>query len=393
MISDNSLLLILIGFILLMRFKSVLLKLILFIYWYPLVTIYLFCLDYPLGGSIDILGRPINEIFAKDALSYAILGYFIFVAVIWNLRTKKFKYKRFKFSESLRVFISILLLITSILAYPKAFGIGDQRWNLIGGPWLVISISLNALLILSFIKFKSISSIIQLTITLILLVGGERVNNLITFFLFFILYSNSSQQKIIEKKLNFSLLFFGSTAVIIAIGAHYWRNGETFKLLQLYSNIISSSTVGDVVHIYLTSFTYLNEKGLDYRPILNEIGSLLYLPNIGGTGKAIIYNFTEILRVYIHNNGGGLFYTEGVLIFGRIGVIIYAFIYGLLVKYLFVSSNKYISIVAIIFFVLQFRIQWYGFMYIYSPIWFSIIMFKLLDLIKKRKNYFIIIEE
>lgn len=393
MIADNSILLILIGFILLMSFKSVLLKLILFIYWYPLITIHLFCAEYPLGGSIDVLGRPINEIFAKDALTYAILGYYIFVAVLWSLRTKRFKFKRLDFSETLRIFIVVLLFITSVLAYPKAFGIGNERWNLIGGPWLVISISLNALLILSFTKLKSVSTIIQVAITLILIVGGERVNSLVTFFLFFIFYTNSNQKKVLEKKLNFSLIFFGSIAIVIAIGAHYWRNGETLQLVLLYKNIISSDTVGDVVHIYLTSFTYLNEAGVDHRPILNEIGSLLYLPKISGTGKSVTHNFTEILRLYLHNNGGGLFYTEGVLIFGRLGVFIYAFLYGWLVKFLFNNKNKYITTITIIFFILQFRIQWYGFMYIYSPIWFSFIMLKLLDLIKKRKDYFIIIEE
>ncbi len=393
MIGVSSILFIVLGFVLLTQFKSILLKLTLFIYWYPLITMYLFCIDYPLGGSIDILGRPINEIFSESALIYAIVGYYCFVGVIWKLRDHKFEYERIEFTESMRFFIALLLLITSVLAYPKAFGLAEQRWNLIAGPWLVISISLNTILFLSFEKLKSLSSIIQILTAVLLIAGGERVNSLTTVLLFFILQTNTDSEIIKEKKLNLSLIIFGSLAVVTAIGAHYWRNGEAFKLLLLYQNIVSSSTVGDVTHIYFSSFTYLNEKGVEIGPVLNEIGSLLYLPGIGGTGENVVYNFTEILREYVYNYGGGLFYTEGVLIFGRLGVPIYAIFYGLFIRILFRYKNHYMSIIAIVFFVLQFRIQWYGFVYIYTPIWFSIVMLKFLNVIKRQQSYFTIIEE
>lgn len=395
MIFEYAIWFLLLGFMLLMTFKSVFLKFILLIYWYPLITIYLYCIGYPLGGSIDVLGRPANELYCISAFEYAVLGFFILVAVLWKIRLEIFEFDRFLFSELFRTFIAIVLIVASAFAYPKAFGIGDQRWNLIPGPWLVISISLNAILLISLRTFKSLASVIQVLISLVLIVGGERANTLVVFLLFFMLYGNKEEETVIEKKLNLPLIIFGSIGVILAIGAHYWRAGQELNQTVFLANLVSSSTVGDVAHIYLTSFGYLAENGIDLRPIVNEVGSMLALPKFGGTGKHIEYNFTEILRNFLFNNGGGLFYSEGVLIFGKIGVLIYSVVYGFLIRLLYKYSKYYwwVAFTMLVFLMLQLRIQWYGFMYIYMPVFFGIIAIKMLELIKVRGDEFQIIEE
>jgi len=119
------------------------------------------------------------------------------------------------------------------------------------------------------------------------------------------------------------------------------------------------------------------------------------LPKFGGTGKHIEYNFTEILRDFLFNNGGGLFYSEGVLIFGKMGVLIYSVVYGLLIRLLYKYSKYYwwVAFTMLVFLMLQLRIQWYGFMYIYMPVFFGIIAIKILELIKARGDEFEIIEE
>lgn len=393
MIFSNGILFLIIGFLALLRFKSIFIKLTLLIYWYPLITLYLFCIEFPLGGSIDHIGRTVYENYSKEAFSYAVLGYFTFVAVIWPIRDRYFTFNRVDFSEGLRTFIAIVLLAVSILAYPKAFGIGNERWNLIAGPWLVIAISLNAILIISFQKFKSISAAIQILLAIILMVGGERVNSLVVFLMFFMLYGSQGIELVKEKKVGAVFIIAASIMFVVGVGAHYWRNGGELSIMLLYKNIMSSSTVGDVAHVYFSSFSYLNDFGIDLRPLLNEIGSIFYIPKIGGTGEQASYNFTEILRSHAHNAGGGLFYTEGVLIFGKIGVIIYGLIYGFLVRFLFQNKRSIVALIAIIFLILQFRIQWYGIMYIYMPIWFSIIAIKFFDIIKNRDNSLELLEE
>tara|TARA_Y100000385_G_C13107340_1_gene649062 strand:+ start:759 stop:1937 length:1179 start_codon:yes stop_codon:yes gene_type:complete len=380
------------GFLALLQFKSIFLKLILLIFLYPLITMYLFCIEVPLGGSIDYIGRTVYESFSKEAFSYAIIGYFTFVAVIWSLRKKYFSFNRIEFSETLRAFISIVLVIVSILAYPKAFGIGSERWNLIAGPWLVISIALNAILIVSFQKFKSVASVLQILLAVLLLVGGERVNSLVVFLMFFMLYGSQGLERVKEKKVGVAFVLAATIIVILGVGAHYWRNGDELNAILLYKNIISSATVGDVTHVYFTSFSYLNDYGIDLRPVLNEIGSMFYIPKIGGTGNQVAYNFTEILRNHAHNAGGGLFYSEGVLVFGKIGVLIYACVYGAIVRFLFNNKHSIVTLTSIIFFILQFRIQWYGIMYVYMPIWFGIVALKFFEIIKNRENTIELIE-
>lgn len=383
------------GLILLISFKSVFLKFILLIYWYPLITMYLFCVGFPLGGSLDVIGRPVHEPYCVTAFEYAVLGFYVLLVVLWKIRDEKLEFERLLFSESFRIFIVGLLLVVSVLAYPRAMGLGSQRWNLIAGPWLVVSISLNAILLVSLKTIKSVSAVVQMVLSLILIIGGERANTLVVFFLFFMLYSDENKDVVEERKMSVFLIFFLSIGVLLAITAHYWRAGEEVNQLVFYSNIISSSTVGDVVHIYFTSFGYLAEKGIDLRPILNEVGSLLYIPGLGGAGVKVKYNFTEILRDYLYNYGGGIFYTEGVLIFGKLGVLVYSFVYGLMIRFLFKYSRStwWVTIMMMIFIMLQMRIQWYGFIYIYTPIMFAIIATRLLNLIRLRGNEFELVEE
>lgn len=394
MIFDNAIIFIVLGAILIVNFKSLFLKFLLLIYWYPLITMYLFCIEYPLWGSIEFIGRPAHEVYAKEAFEIAVIGYFILIIVLWRIRNLKFKFERIEFSESYRTFIAIVLVAISILAYPKAFGIGEGRWNLIAGPWLVASIALNVVLLISLKSIKSLASIIQILLSVVLLVGGERVNTLVVFLLFFMLDSDELTSIVREKKLTFYSLLLGGIGVLMAIGSHYWREGEEVNSLILLQNIISSSTVSDVTHIYFSSFGYLKENGVNLAPVINELASIFSIPKYGGTGENVASNFTEILREYMYNNGGGLFYTEGILIFGKYGVLIYSVIYGYLVRFLFVFSrrNWIVTTIMLAFLVLQLRIQWYGFMYVYMPIWIALVAIKFFSLFKVQEDEYDAIE-
>lgn len=394
MILDYGITLLVLGFFLILNFKSLLLKFFLAIYWYPLITMYLFCIEYPLSGSLEVIGRPAHETYCEEAFETAIIGYFILVMVIWKIRRLKFKFEKIEFSESYRTFIAFALLGTSLLAYPKALGIGTSRWNLIAGPWLSISIALNILLFISLNSIKSVASILQILLSILLIVGGERVNNLIVFLLFFMLSSNRTSTIIKEKKLNIYSLALLIPGILAAISAHYWRAGEEVNTLLLLQNVISSSTVADVTHIYFSAFGYLKEHGVNLAPVVNELASMFYIPKYGGTGHKITSNFTEILRAYLYNNGGGIFYTEGVLIFGKYGIFVYSIVYGYLIRFLFVFSRKNMiaTTMMLAFLILQMRIQWYGFMYVYMPIWFALAAIKFFNLMKLRGDEYKVIK-
>jgi hypothetical protein len=371
----------LIGALLIFKFKSVYLKFILLVYWYPLLTMFLFCLEVPLGSSLDVVGRPAHEEYCDKAFIVALVGYFVFAFTIWSLRDKRFEFKRLRINETSRLILIFFLALISVIAYPKAFGIGDQRWDLIPGPWAVIAIAFNLILVLSFEKLKSISTLLQIFLLFITIKGGERASSLLFFVILFLMHKPLKANIIVENKFKLKTILFFSGLLLVSISAAAWRSGNSITFLYLLYNIVSVHTVKDVVHIYFSSFGYLNDFGLNFYPLLNEIGSILYLPIIGGTGNR--FNFTEILRDYIPNYGGGLFYAEGVLIFGAFGPVIYAFLYGVVLRYLFVKSNLFVSIVFATLIVLQMRFQWYGVVYVYSPIVFSYILIRMLKFLSK----------
>lgn len=375
--SNIWLVLLILGFFLIFKFKSFFLKLVLGVFWYPLVTMYLFCINYDLGGAIDVIGRPIHEAVCVEATQYAIVGYFLLIITIWKIRNVTYSFKKIEISETMRLFIVFLFLIISIIAFPKVFGIGTQRWNLIPGPWPVVFIALNLVLFTSYKSLNQVSSFFHLIILSICFVGGERANSALVFLLFFILVpENNTYIKERRLKYHYFIIFF--LIAVFGIAAQSWRVGSSFSLESLGRNLISLATVRDVVHIYFTSFSYIQTHPLTISPLINEVASIFNIPVYGGTGEHVFLNFTEILRKYLYNLGGGLFYTEGVLVFGKIGVLIYAFLYGALIRMLYTKNKNTLKIsLLLVFIVLQMRIQWYGFLYIYMPVLLTYIFIKI----------------
>lgn len=374
------------GALLIFKFKSVFLKFILFVYWYPLLTMFMFCVGIPLGGSIDVIGRPAHEEYCEYAFIMALLGYFVFVFVIWKLKDSYFSFKRVQIGGFSRVILTVVLLLVAVIAYPKAFGIGSARWNLVPGPWVVLFLSLNTILLLSFNGLKTYSTILHLFVVALTMAGGERVNSIFVIVMLILLEFSWETNQIKERKLNPKLILSLLVVVVIGIIAGIQREGGSFTILRIAFNVLSVHTVRDVVHIYFSSFGYNNDVGLNFYPLLNEIASVFNIPGYGGAGVDISYNFTEILRDYIYNYGGGLFYSEGVVVFGAVGVLIYGFCYGLLFRLLFKYQNIVVSTIFVVLLVLQMRLQWYGLVYIYMPIFFTLLVIYFLKMIKDRSR-------
>ncbi|MGQ1787827.1 hypothetical protein [Saccharicrinis sp. GN24d3] len=376
-------LLILTGLVLVLCFTSNILRVILMTYWYPLLPMLLFCIRIPVGGSLDVIGRPVHQSYCDEALLYALGSFYVFVLFIWKLRREKVSMTTVNVSDNSRLLLCVILFVVAIIAYPRAFGVSDKRWNLLPGQWSVIYLVVNTLLILSLKKIKSISYFIHIGVLIITIKGGERVDSLMVLFLLASFQYDRESNLLKEIKLN-RVKKIGMLAVIIlGISVGYLRGGSTFNVYLLLHNLIAMHTVTDVIHIYFSSFDYVNTYGVNALPVVNQVFSLIPMHPWGGAGK--VYNFTEILRNHIPNLGGGIFYSEGHLLLGRMGILMYGFIYALFVKVVIKYKNQYTASLMVLFIVLQLRIQWYGTVYYYTPVIVTILSIGVLNLVSKNK--------
>ncbi|AOM01029.1 hypothetical protein BFX80_06580 [Cobetia marina] len=76
-----------------------------------------------------------------------------------------------------------------------------------------------------------------------------------------------------------------------------------------------------------------------------------------------------------------MFYTAFMLAAGPILTVVSGYIYGYLLKKMFLLKTKY-GIVFIMFFIMQLRLQWYGPNYFGSIVLFSIIFVVFIKLLK-----------
>ncbi|MDB4297220.1 hypothetical protein N9901_00540 [Flavobacteriaceae bacterium] len=360
-------------------------KLILLVYWYPLVTMYLYCINYELDGSLRYIGASLHRRYCNEAFIYAILGYYLLVILVWKLKNTLFSFEKIKSNELSRSIFVFLFLVVSIIAFPRAFGVGNERWNLIPGPWVVVFIAMNLVLFTSYVSLKQKSSILHFIILIISFIGGERANSVIVLVLFFLFIPHKSIMTERKIKYYYGVLFF--LLAVLGIAVQSWRSGKIFSSQDIYTNLISLTTVSDVVHIYFSAFNYVDKYPLTINPLINEVASMFNIPVYGGAGLEVDYNFTEILRKHIQNYGGGLFYTEGVLIFGKVGVLIHTFLYGYLIRFLYLNKNRFAQILMLVFITLQMRIQWYGFMYIYTPVWLTYLLVVFLEKLNRIKSF------
>ncbi|WP_439185258.1 hypothetical protein [Carboxylicivirga taeanensis] len=363
-------------------FKSNILKIILFAFAYPFITMFMFCLDIPIGGSLDVIGRPTHTDYCYEALIYAMISYNVLVFIVFRYRSKIVSLQRLKINEKGRIWIVLLLLVCAILAYPRAIIGTGPRWNLIPGQWSVVFLAINTLLVLSFTKIKSPSTIVQLLILLLVVKGGERVDSVLYLFIFFSFRRSGNYIKEIRLSLvgKVGLIL----AALLAISVGYTRIGSGVSLAILIHNIVSLHTVADVVHVYFSAFDNYVNNGVSISPFINHIFSLIPMHPYGGAGSN--FCFTNVLIKNMPNLGGGLFYAEGMVLLGKSGIIVYGCLLGIIIKWLMKADNQLRSVIFVLFIALQLRLQWYGLIYIYTPILFTVITIGFLNLLKNNRN-------
>lgn len=313
-----------------------------------------------------------NYYYSELSLSFlsALGAYVAFLIAIFPLRKELYSFDGFSISPLQKYLISILLLIFLCIAYPKAFFLGDNRFGSMGG----VNVILFALLMLTMEqKRKDVLVFFALFIYIYMIVRGERVDFILGLIAFYFFYRKSSKIALGKLAVMFSsLLLLGVYSGLNRAGGNVTINDVLNVTL---SSITNFGTAIDVIHVFLSSVWYYENIGSDVRPVLNVLFS--YIPFAPMRGAGSEYNYVWVLREYIFNVGGGLFYSAPMMLCGLVGVVVSGFLYGYFFKFIY-RRNGFFKIAFVVFFVMQFRIQWYGLTYFGSAFVFMVLIQALL---------------
>lgn len=349
-----------------LRFKSILLKLICFIVWYPCLILFLFKFDVPLPGVLFIKREELGGEIANLGFYSYLVGSSIFYGMLSSVRNQEFNFRSIRM-PILSILIMVLFFVLSSI---PLLNIHSGEEGVFKSATLYICMSV-FLIILH--RGRGSSWFCQFIIIVILFLNGERVDSIVLV-LMLVLFSGTD---IVSPKYSKSLIFIGGGIIfffLVCIG--FYREGSSVTFEVLFSSIYSQRTVCDVVYIYLTAVSYYLENGPAPEVLLNLFGGLIPGPTMGTDSP---YNFTYFLHHnYMPNPGGGLFCSEAYLALGFLGTPIYFFFYGYLIRKLFDGKLNYTKYIFLLFLSMQCRIIWYGLIYIYKPfVIFSVFYFML----------------
>ncbi|EOA8958027.1 hypothetical protein ACIMS1_003668 [Vibrio harveyi] len=311
-----------------------------------------------LSKYISMYGPYIEVAFISSLLSYI-----AFVFTIWTIRKSNIQYISLPFGRDLVTIIAPFFILTLFVSYPKAMFVGDSRFGILGS--LVVFAFSCLFLSKRNTKYSKALFIFSYVFAVFVFFRGERVDFVLMILLPFLYPRQVNLLKIFTVA---SLLF------VVGLYSGLSRLGMSLNFEQLFEvvsySITNFGTAVDVLHVYLSSFYYYYEFGSRFEPILNIVAS--YIPGMPQGGAGADYNVSILLREQIDNLGGGLFYSVGAISFGPLGVLALGFIYGILYKFFFKFQGPW-GLVFIMFFVMQFRIQWYGFNYFGMPLLLGVI--------------------
>jgi hypothetical protein len=336
-------------------FKDIFIKFGLLAFAYPVWLVSGYAYGLPVSGIIQNIGDEQYSNLYPEAFFTSVLTYVAFIIPIWSIRNSSFNLEAIRLSSWARWCVVILFSISVSLAYPSVFNSSAERFGS-GGSLVVFFMSL-IIITASGGKFDK-PLIVLLLILLYIVLRGERVDFILGAIAAFVF---------LMKKNNFSLINFAALsllALLLAVISGSLRAGGDFDILSIIQLLpiflISFGTAVDSIHVFMSAIWHVNEIGYTYRPFINLVSS--YFPLFGGGGASSEDNYAWLLRGYIDNLGGGLFYIVGLMgagIFGSIGI---GFAYGFLFRKLFLAIGLS-RLFFVCFFIMQFRLQWYGLSY------------------------------
>lgn len=339
------------------RYKSLLLKSIIFISFYPTVVLLLYKYGFPMKGSLS------NEydFFSKQIREFAFYSSCIACFCLWlfllPLRKKTFQYKRIRFSPFVRLVLAGLYMGAVILTVPRAFGINT------GVNTGSIGLTISTLIVASKERKFDLASILHMCFLTLMVVFGERVDAILCLVLHLLLDGNGKYLYESYK----TKFIYPTFLVIFVLGlfTETVRMKSHFTPEYVVAQVFTQRTAVDVSYIYLTGVYYYKTKGKTEKPLYNALFGMIPGKYAGIHSK---YNYTFFLKDQVLDNpGGGLYYTEGVLVFGLLGVFIYPFVLSLAIRLFFNRDGPIMTMLFCLLYIMQLRMQWYGMIYIYTP--------------------------
>ncbi len=352
------------------RFRSLVLKLILLVSIWPQITL----LAYSCGLPFPWRLRQHRIDFSEETLLLANLlcfgGNLLMIWVLNPLREKTFSFPTFQCSQKLYYGLLGIILISAIFSYRRVFGI-DSPVNL-----ATVYISANVITLMIRQPIRSIPSVLHLAILLFVIAGGDRVDSIASLIMLFIIAREGlgEEKTADERKLKLkAILPVLLILFIVGVAAGRYRDGKSVHAILFLRSIYAQQTVCDVLFVYLCSVKEWLSDGFQPQLMLNSVFGLFPGKFYGALSS---FNYSIFLnRNCLPNPGGGLYYSEGMLVFGPLGVLAYFFVYAKILYYLFLKSSKsyWAAAVFLTMVVMVFRTQWYGFIFCYKPIIFSIL--------------------
>lgn len=355
----------LLGFIMILRFKSLLLQLVILVSLFPLITLSAFINGLYIPGVLSFREDYFSEDVLRTGFILLVIANVILITILYPIRHKTFSYSPFKCTTSSFCILLLILLLSAIISYPRVFGID------IGIDMSTIYISTNVALFLCKRERNSLCTFLHFLILLIVLIGGDRVDSIIS--LVFLCAMGFKDGQIVENIKKKYIFIGGILLFSISIFSGLSRGGKSLTAFDLFYSLYAQQTISDVLYVFLCSISYYYENGVNFSVLYNFLFGLFPGPFYGVVSP---FNYTIFLgNNYLPNPGGGLYFSEGMIAFGPLGVLLYSLVYALCVRKLFVCKSKFWVVLFLIFIVMLCRIQWYGFIYTYKPIIFSYIFY------------------
>lgn len=358
------------------RFKSVLLQLVLLVSCFPLITMVAYINGFPVPGVLSFQRNVFSDKTILLGLVLLVASNFILLSILFPLRKIVYSYKTFKCKDSSFCLLIGIMLFSAIMSYPRVFGFNS------GVDMSTIYISTNVALLLCKKKRTSWLTLAHIIILLWVIVGGDRVDSIISIVFLCIMGDDNSYVK--EKIAKSYLIIGGVLLFSLSVVSGIIRDGNSVSVQTIFHSLYAQQTVADVLYVFLCSIDYYYNNG----PDLSVLGNLL-LGVFPGPFYGVVsdYNYTIFLnKNFMPNPGGGLFVSEGMIAFGPLGVLFYMVVYALCIRLLFLSHKKVFIALFILSIVMLCRIQWYGFIYAYKPIIFTIIFCLIFINLQKSKT-------
>ena len=367
----------LLGFVMILRFKSLLLQLVILVSLFPLITLLAFINGLYIPGVLSLRVDCFSEDVLRTGVILLAIANTILIAILYPLRHKTYLYSPFKCTTYSFCILLLILLLSAIISYPRVFGID------IGIDMSTIYISTNVALFLCKRERNSLCTFFHFLILLVVLIGGDRVDSIIS--LVFLCVMGFKDGQIVENIKKRYVFIGGILLFSISIFSGLARGRNSLTAFDLFYSLYAQQTISDVLYVFLCSISYYYENGVDLSVLYNFLFGLIPGPFYGVVSP---YNYTIFLNNnFLPNPGGGLYFSEGMIAFGPLGVLLYSLIYALCIRKLFVCRDRYFVVLFLVFIVMLCRIQWYGFIYTYKPIIFSYIFYYAMKKSQKMRNY------